>query len=235
MNPSYLSIPRSLLVRPLLAVLLTVGSLHAAGLDEALARMDKAAVGFRGLVANVTKTSYTALIKESTVESGIMTLYRPKPKDMRVLIEFTRPEAHAIGFQNKKAQIYMPKANVVQEYDLGKQSSLVDQFLLLGFGTPGSELKKSYAVKYLGIETLNGIRTDHLDLVPNSEEARKAFRHFEVWVSQADGITVRMKAHQPSNDYVLFEYSDIKVNPPINENSVKLKLPKGVKKETPQK
>lgn len=218
-----------------MAGLLLCAAARANGLDEALARMDKAAVGFRGLTATLTKTSYTALIKESTVESGTMTLFRPKARDMRVLIEFTKPDPHAVSFQNKKAQLYMPKANVVQEYDLGKQSALVDQFLLLGFGTPGSELKKSYAVKYLGTETMNGVKTDHLDLVPNSEEARKAFRHFEVWVSQADGITVQMKAHQPSNDYVLFVYTDIKVNPPINESSVKMKLPKGVKKETPQK
>ncbi|WP_321474748.1 outer membrane lipoprotein carrier protein LolA [uncultured Paludibaculum sp.] len=235
MNPSHTSSPFSKLARPIVAAFLLSLSLQANGLDDALARMDKAAVGFRGLTASLSKTSYTALIKESTVESGTMTLFRPKPRDMRVLIEFDKPEAHAVGFQNKKAQIYMPKANVVQEYDLGKQSSLVDQFLLLGFGTPGSELKKSYAVKYLGTETVNGVKSDHLDLVPNSEEARKAFRHFEVWVSQTDGITVQMKAHQPSNDYVLFVYTDIKVNPPINESSVKLKLPKGVKKETPQK
>lgn len=235
MNPSHTSSPFFQLARPIVAAFLLSLSLQANGLDDALARMDKAAVGFRGLTASLSKTSYTALIKESTVESGTMTLFRPKPRDMRVLIEFDKPEAHAVGFQNKKAQIYMPKANVVQEYDLGKQSSLVDQFLLLGFGTPGSELKKSYAVKYLGTETVNGVKSDHLDLVPNSEEARKAFRHFEVWVSQTDGITVQMKAHQPSNDYVLFVYTDIKVNPPINESSVKLKLPKGVKKETPQK
>lgn len=235
MNFFFLSSPLPKLALPLAAALLLCPSAQANNLEEALGRMDKAAVGFRGLTASLSKTSYTALIKESTVESGTMTLFRPKPRDMRVLIEFNKPEAHAVGFQNKKAQIYMPKANVVQEYDLGKQSSLVDQFLLLGFGTPGSEIKKSYAVKYLGPETVNGVKTDHLDLVPNSEEARKAFRHFEVWVSQADGITVQMKAHQPSNDYVLFVYTDIKVNPPINENSVRLKLPKGVKKETPQK
>jgi len=37
---------------------------------------------------------------------------------------------------------------------LGKKKSLVDQFLLLGFGTPGSDLKKSYSITLQGEETL---------------------------------------------------------------------------------
>jgi len=203
--------------------------------EDALARMDKAAVGFRGLSAGVRKITYTALIQESTEESGTMTLFRPKPRDLRMLIDFNKPEARAVAFQGKKVQLYNPKLLLVQEYDLGKQGGLVEQFLLLGFGTPGSELAKSYAIKHLGEETIHGVKTDHLDLTPNSAEALKAVRHIEIWVSQADGITVQQKVHQPSKDYLLIQYSDLKVNPALTEESVRLKLPKGVKKETPQK
>lgn len=225
--------PRSVLAAALLFTL--TNPAQAGPREDTLARMDKASVGFRGLTAKVRKTTYTALIKESSEESGTMTLFRPKPKDLRMLIDFTKPDPRAVGFQGKKVQLYNPKLLLVQEYDLGKQGGLVEQFLLLGFGTPGSELAKSYAIKHLGEETVNGTKTDHLDLTPNSAEAQKAVRHIEIWVSQADGITVQQKVHQPSHDYLLIQYSDVKVNPPLTEDSVRLKLPKGVKKETPQK
>lgn len=217
------------------AMLLLAATAGAASLEETLARMDRSAAGFRGLTANLKVVSYTALVKETTEESGRIAIFRPKPRDMRMLVEFTEPSARAVAFQGRKVQMYYPKLAVVREYDLGKQGSLVDQYLLLGFGTPGSELKKSYSIKLAGEEVLNGVKTDRLELVPLSGEAVKHVRMFEIWVSQQDGIVVQQKLHQPSRDYMLFSYSDMKLNPALTENSVRLKLPKGVKKETPQK
>ncbi|MBI5280199.1 MAG: outer membrane lipoprotein carrier protein LolA [Candidatus Solibacter usitatus] len=218
------------------AFLFLLPGLSPAGtLDEVLARMDRSANGFRGLTAKVRKVAYTALVKESTEESGDFSVLRAKPKDMRILVEFTRPDPRAIAFQGKKVQIYYPKTLTVQEYDLGKQGSLIDQFLLLGFGTPGSELRKSYAIKYGGEETINGVKTDRLELTPASSEAQKHVKLIEIWISHPEGNTVQQKVHQPSRDYVLFSYSEIKINPRLTEDSVKLKLPKGVKKETPLK
>jgi outer membrane lipoprotein-sorting protein len=209
--------------------------LMASTLDETLARLDKAAAGFRGLTARIKKTSFTAIIKESTEEEGKMTLFRPKPKDLRMLVEFEKPEIRAVAYQNRKIQIFYPKLMTVQEYDLGKQASLVDQFLLLGFGTSSRDLQQSYDIKLTGEDALPGGKADRLELVPKSDEARKSVKRIEIWISETDGVTVQQKVHQPSRDFVLISYSDIKLNPAMSEDSVKLKLPKGVKKETPQK
>lgn len=229
--PSLTSAARS----ALLISLVCAQGLTASTLDEALARLDKAAAGFRGLTASIKKTAYTAIIKDSAEESGKMTLFRPKAKDLRMLVEFEKPDVRAVSFQNRKIQVFYPKLMTVQEYDLGKQASLVDQFLLLGFGTSSKELKQSYDIKLTGEEILPGGKADRLELTPKSEEALKSVKRIEIWISQTDGITVQQKVHQPSRDYVLISYGDIKLNPAMTEDSVKLKLPKGVKKETPQK
>lgn len=229
--PSLLSTARGAFV---LALVWPQG-LTATPLEDALARLDKAAAGFRGLTAHIKKTSYTAIIKESSEEYGKMTLYRPKPKDLRMLVEFENPEVRAVAFQNRKIQIFYPKLMTVQEYDLGKQASLVDQFLLLGFGTSSRDLLQSYDIKWTGEEAMPAGKADRLELTPKSEEARKSVKRIEIWISQADGVTVQQKVHQPSRDFVLISYADTKLNPAMTEDSVKLKLPKGVKKETPQK
>lgn len=225
---------RSLPVAALTLLMLAPGA-GAASLEEVLARMDRSAAGFRGLTASLRLISYTAIVKETSEESGRITIFRPKPRDMRMLVEISRPSARAVAYQGRKVQMFYPKLEVVREYDLGKQASLVDQYLLLGFGTPGSDLKKSYGIRLAGEEALNGVKTDRLELVPLSGEAVKHVRMFEIWVSQQDGIVVQQKLHQPSRDYMLFSYGDIKLNPALTEESVRLKLPKGVKKETPQK
>lgn len=209
--------------------------LGAQNLDATLARMDNAASGFRGITAKITMVSHTAIINDTTTESGGITLYRPKPRDLRMLVEFTAPDVSSRSYANRKFQIFYPKINTVQEYDLGKQASLIDQFLLLGFGTPGRELAKSYELKYGAVEAINGVKADRLELVPKSQEALQYVRRIEIWIAQDSDQPVQLKVHRPSRDYNLITYTDLKVNPPLTEDSVKLKLPKGVKKETPQK
>ncbi len=217
-----------------LGLALSLGLLSAGTLDETLARLDKSAANFRGLTASVKVTSYTALVKETTVESGSITILRPKPRDTRMLVQFDQPSPRAVSFQNRKIEMYYPKLQVVREYDLGKQGALVDQYLLLGFGTSSADLKKAYSVKAGGEETINGVKTDRLELTPLSSEASRHVRMFEVWISQQDGIVVQQKVNMPSKDFMLFSYIDMKLNPPLTDKSVKLNLPPGVKKETPQ-
>ena len=211
-------------------------ALSAQDAASVLARMDRAAEGFRGISATVKKVSFTAVIKESTEETGKMALYRPKPKDMRMLVEFAKPDERAVAFAGKKLQVYYPKLSTVQEYDLGKQSSLLDQFLLLGFGTPGSELKKSYEIKYIGAESINGAKSFHVELKPLKEEARAHVRQVDLWIGETEGQPLQQKILQPSRDYIVITYGDLKVNPAgLSENSVKLITPKGTKVERPQK
>lgn len=219
----------------LTAAALCVFPAAAQNLESALALLDRSSSGFRGMVAQVKKISHTHVIQDDSEESGRITLFRQGPKDLRMLVEFQQPDPRAVAFANRKVQIYYPKISTVQEYDLGKQGALVDQFLLLGFGTPGQELRKRYDVKYAGADSAAGVKTQRLELVPKSQEARQHVRLIEMWISDADGIPVQQKVHQPSKDYVLITYTAVQLNPQLTADSVKLKLPKGVKKEYPQK
>lgn len=221
----------------LLAIALAApDTMFAQSLEDVLARMDKASVGFRGITATVKKVTYTSIIKDLTEETGKMSLYRPKLNDLRMLVQFEGQDPRSVSFAGKKLQIYYPKMQLIQEYDLGKQSSLLDQFLLLGFGTPGSELQKKYSVRLLGAETLGSSRTFHLELEPKDEEARAHVRQVDLWIGEAEGQPLQQKIYQASKDYVQITYKDLKINPPsLNDSSVKLNAPKGTKIERPQR
>jgi outer membrane lipoprotein-sorting protein len=204
-------------------------------LEEVLARLDKAAPAFRSLKANLKKLTYTAVIKESAEESGAITLLRPRPKDLRMLIEISRPDQKGVYYQNRKLQIYYPKMQTVQEFDLGKQGALVDQFLLLGFGSSAADLKAGYEIKLGGEEQVGAYRATRLELTPKSAQAREHVRLIELWISDELSQPVQQKIHQPSRDYILITYSDLKINPGLTEDAVRLNLPKGVKREYPQR
>jgi outer membrane lipoprotein-sorting protein len=218
------------------AAALFAAAASAQSLESTLSRMDALSKGFRGATADVRKISFTYFAKDTDEESGQISLFRPSPQDMRMLVEFTKPEERAVAFAKSKVQMYYPKIKTVQEYNLGKESHLVDQFLLLGFGSSGAELRKSYSIKYVELATIDGGKADHLFLEPKAAEAKDHVRGIDLWIAQPGGYPVRMKVLQPSKDSVEIQYSNLKINPSsLTEASVRLKLPKGVKKETPQK
>lgn len=222
--------------RLIAAAALFAAAAGAQSVDATLGRMDSLSKGFRGVVADVKKISFSYFAKDKDEESGRISVYRASAQDVRMLVEFTRPEERAVAFAKSKVQMYYPKLKTVQEYNLGKDARLVDQYLLLGFGSSGSDLRKSYNIKYVEVATIDGGKADHLFLEPKAGEAREHVRGIDLWIAQPGGYPIRMKVLEPSRDSIEVQYSNVRINPSsVTEASVRLRLPKGVKKETPQK
>ncbi len=204
-------------------------------MDSVLARMDKAANSFQGMTSSIQMISHTAIIKESTEESGTIALRGTKTKTVNALINFVKPDNKSIAFRNKKVQIYLPKINTVQEYDMGKFDSLLTQGLLIGFATPAKEIRKNYQIKLLGEESVAGQACTKLELTPTQQTIQQHLSRLELWISNTTGLPVQEKLHQQSGDYTQIIYSDMKLVPGLTDQQVQLKLPADVKKEYPQK
>jgi outer membrane lipoprotein-sorting protein len=206
----------------------------AADLDAVLSRIDSAGAAFHGMSANLRALSHTAVINEDTVDSGTVLLKRSKPRDMRMLVDFTQPDPKTIAFQGRKVEIYYPKIQTVQEFDLGQNRDLVDQFFLLGFGTSRVDLQNAYSIHFLGPETLAGQQTERLELIPKSKAVLEHLKKFELWIADS-GYPVQQKFYLPGGDYKLMTYSEMKINPELRDAALKLQVPKNVKREYPQK
>jgi outer membrane lipoprotein-sorting protein len=207
-------------------------------LDSTLNRMDTAAAAFRAVTAGLRKVSHTAIINEDNVESGVLYLKRPRPHEMKMLIELVQPEKKSVAVAGRTAEIYFPKMNTVQQYDIGKSRELLDQFFLVGFGSSRRDLETAYSIKLAGPAEVNGRKTALLELIPRSKEVLAHLKRFEVWVAIEDkdaGYPVQQKFHTGGGDYILAMYKDLKINPPLADTALKLHLPKDVKREFPQK
>ena len=213
---------------------IAIASQAAVSTEHVLGQMDQSAAKFTGLTADLTKVTYTKVIDEKSTESGPIMLKKQGPKDLQVLIDFTKPDAKTVAFRGRKAEVFYPKLKTVQEYDLGKQKGMMDQFLLVGFGTTGRDLKANYAIKYIGDETISGQRAHKLELTPNSAQIKDKLQKLELWMVESGAYPLQQKFIQPSGDYYLFTYSGVKLNPQLTDDSLKLKLPKGVKRERVQ-
>lgn len=219
-----------------LAVLVraTAYSATAGSLDDVLARMDRAAPAFKGFSANLTSVTHTAVIDEDETEKGRILLKRDK-RDMEMLVEFGEPNAKSVAVHDRKAEIYYPKLQTIEEYDIGQYQALLDQFMLIGFGTSGKELAASYEMKVLGNDSIAGTSTTHLELMPKSAEVRKNLKKLELWIPEADGYPVQQKIFLAAGDYKVFTYTNVKMNPPLSEQDLRLKVPKDTKHRFPQR
>jgi len=216
-------------------VLLAAYTLLAADpVADVLARMDRAASAFRSLSADVHNVTHTDVINTDEKESGSTLVKRVKANDLRMLTELREPDPKTVVFQGGKAEMYLPKAQVVQVYDAGKYKGLLEKFFLLGFGVPAADLQKDYAIRAIGEETIDSQNAAHLELIPKSPETLKHLKKVELWILDS-GYPVRQKFHQSGGDYRMVTYSNTKINPDISDNDLKLKVPKGVKQEYPGK
>jgi len=218
---------------PAIALLVLPTLVPAAALDEVFTAMDKTAPQFRGVTGDIQRDVYTAVVDDHSQDSGVIKVKRDKTHGTLMLIEFTSPALKYLAIDGDKASVYTPQTKTVQEVDIKK--GLVDQFLLLGFGASSEDLKEHYDVQLLGTETVDGHPTWHLQLIPKSPDILKNLKKAELWIGQAHGLPVREKLYTSARgDYQLVTYSHMRLNPPLSDGDLKLKLPKGVTVEHPR-
>ena len=204
--------------------------------DAILARMDKAAREFKNMTARGTYVTHTDVINEDSTEKGTAVMKKVAAGRVQGLIDF--PD-RTVSYENRTVRIYYPKANTIQEFDLGEQSEQLDQFFKLGFGTSGTELAKEWDVSVLPTDTMKraeGKQTIRLQLIPKTAQARKYVTKVELWIPEAgDPYPVQEKISQPSGDYKLITYTELKTNQPLPPGALQLKTRPGVKTEHPGK
>ena len=205
-------------------------------LEAVFARMDKASTRFRDLTADMKRTSYTAFVNESTVDTGTIGVKMPKPRDYHLLMNFKTPDPKQVMLSGTKVLIYYPKTQTAQELDLGKSNrAQVEGFMRLGFGSNSADLKSAYSVKLGGPETVEGQNATRIELTPKSKDVAVQFPKFELWISNDTGISIQQKIYQPGGDYSLATYTNMKLNQNLPDSAVKINLPPHVHIEHLQK
>ena len=215
---------------------LTPASAASLDLEQLLANMDRTASGFESMQAGITRVKYMALLEEKTTESGEMYVRQDKNGKVRLLINFREPYIYHLAVSGDKAEIYRPRIATVEEYSIAKHRDTFQQAFLLGFGTSADYLRENYTLQLLGEDHAAGQATVRLELIPKSEGMRKQVPKLEMWVSTETWQAVRQKLHQPGGeDYRVFTYNDVKLNPKIPDKIFKLDIPRGTKRVFPQR
>ena len=193
-----------------------------AALEKVLTEMDTAAANFRSTEAAFEWDQYQRVIDETEKQKGRI-YFRRQGKEIQMFADVTEPDAKSVLFSGGKVQLYQPKIDQVTEYNAGKNRADFESFLVLGFGGGGHDLSKLYDVKYQGEEGVGGVTCAKLELIPKSEKIRNTFAKILLWIDPARGISVQQQLFEPSGDYRLAKYSDIRLNQKLADSVFKLK------------
>lgn len=192
-------------------------------LPAILEGMNQAAARFKSVAGNLEYTKVTVIVNDISTETGKIYFEKAKGKP-RVMLAFTNPAEKYVLLADGKLSIYRPKIAEVEEFSLAERQDLVEQFLLLGFGTGGEELQKSYQTAFLGEEKLDGQRAFHLELTPQSAQVVAQLKRIELWLSPETWQPLQQKFLEPSGDYLIARYRGLQQNVKIPAKNLRLPL-----------
>lgn len=215
----------------LAAYILFCGVLAARGrqeetLESVQAKMDDAAKDFHSLSADVQRTKVTVVVNDRSTESGTI-----RVRGDKMLLQLKAPEPRTVLRNGDNLYLYTPGLQRVEEYNLGKHRGLVEEFLLLGFGTSGRDLRKAYRVTMVGEPVLEKKKTVELELTPKSSAVQKQISKVNLWLDRSTMLPVQQEFYETgSGDYSIVTYSHVVENSEIPESIFKAHWPKGTQK-----
>jgi outer membrane lipoprotein-sorting protein len=193
-------------------------------LDRVLSQMDGAAEKFRTTEASVVWDQYQKVVDEHEEQKGKVYFRHGNNNEVQMAADITDPDQKYVLFSGSKIEVYQPRIDQVTVYNTGKNREAFESFLVLGFGGGGHDMLKSFYIKYMGSETVDGTATAKLDLVPKTVSVRNNVDHIVLWIDSSRGISLQQQFFfGTSGDYRLAKYSDIRMNEKIPDAVFKLR------------
>jgi outer membrane lipoprotein-sorting protein len=191
---------------------------QAESADDILKRWDVAAKDFHAFSADLKQTSYTKVVGHKSLQTAIIRLERTD-KGVFGIVRYTSENPHTIHFAGNTIEDFHPVANQLDRYDVKKYSSAIRDGLMLGFGTSGKDVRNGYLVKDDGSEMIGSRRTTHLELTPKEQKAKELASKIELWIPEGENNPIQAKSTEPSGNYEMFEYSNVKLlKPPLKDS-----------------
>ena len=191
-------------------------------LDSVLTLLDKTAASFKNIQTDFVWDQYNKVVDDHDLQSGTMYFRRNGPS-VEMFANISKPDIKQVLFSEGRVRVFQPKIDQVTEYSAGKNKSDFESFLVLGFGGRGHDLPKSFDVKYVGPETVNGETTYKLELTPKSQRVKDMFSLITLWIDKDRGVSVQQRFQERSGDFRLAKYTNIKINEKLNNDVFKLK------------
>ena len=216
--------------RPLLALMVVTGialagrTATADDLSRVLRELDVAAANFRSTAADFEfDTNVTDPVPDKDVQKGTA-YYERRGNDFSMAAHINevdgRPVPKVYMYAHGALRLDEPLLNQVTTFS---SASKFESYVMLGFGASGKELADKWDIRYLGPETLEGIKTEKLELIAKDPAVRKNLVKVTVWLDTARAVSLRQDFDEGLGNSRVCTYSKIRVNQPLPADAFKFK------------
>lgn len=192
-------------------------------LKTVLARLDAAAANFHSTSADFEFDSIqTDPVPDKDVQKGVV-YYERKGNSFEMAAHINeengKPVPKVYTFSKGVFRLYEKLPDQVTTYKSDKAGG----YLLLGFGASGKELRDKWDITYLGQETINGLKTDKLELIPKDPSVRKNLLKVTVWMDTPHGVSLKQVFDQGQGQSRTSNYFNFRFNQPLPSDAFSFK------------
>ena len=197
------------------------------GLESVLENMDRRGGSLRSMSAKIVQRKWTDILEEFDQEERGEFHFLRDHEAIRLRRDITEPGLSTLLINDGKGTFYQPLLKQANRYDLGARKDRAE-FLLLGFTSKKEALSEAYAIRWLGPEMIGERQTYALELTPRSGKVSAFFSRIVLWVDGRLWVPIQQKLVEPTRDYLLIRFEDVRLNLDLPASRFDLELPPDV-------
>lgn len=200
------------------------GASAADNLQQVLSQLDKASANFRTTSAEFKADSaMTDPIPQTDTQTGTIYFQR-KGSDFQIGMRITeangKPVPKTIVVVGGVFKMY---EKMIDQLTVSNNAGKYEGYLSLAFGASGKDLADKWNITYQGSETVDGVKTEKLSMVPKDPAVLKYIPKAIVWVDPAHGVALKQYFDQGSGQSRTCSYTNIKVNQKLPSDAFTIK------------
>jgi hypothetical protein len=212
---------------PFLLLALAATAQAQSPLDAVLKQMDAASKTFHSAQADVSYDNYTRVVRAHDIETGTIYVERSGESGVTFGALFfdlgrdgkpSKTPSKIITFDGNLLQVDSTGTNTVDIFKAGNNQAKYEGFLTLGFGGSGQALAKAWTITDQGPETIDGVKTEKLDLVAKDPAVKSTFTHVTIWIDPLRDVSLKQIFVAPNNDSRTATYTNIRLNAKIDKH-----------------
>ena len=199
------------------------GTVDPNSLDEVIRRVQEQQKTTSTLEADFRQEKILALLAKPEVSTGHFTFSKPN----NVLWRYDAPKRVEMLIANGMLTTYYPDLNKAEQIEVKRYQDRIFKYM----GATGAidELGTYFDFTFRNVSDAPSFE---LDLKPKTKGIAKRVRHIKIWIDKKSYLTTKFEYTEGDGDITRYEFTNVRVNEPIEQRRFTLNLPANVRVET---
>jgi outer membrane lipoprotein-sorting protein len=192
-------------------------------LDEVIRKVQEQQKTTSTLEADFRQEKILALLAKPEVSTGHFTFSKPN----NVLWRYDPPKRVEMLIANGMLTTYYPDLNKAEQIEVKRYQDRI--FRYMGASGAIDELAAYFDFTFRNVSNQPSYE---LDLKPKTKGIAKRVRHIKIWIDKKSFLTTKFEYTEGDGDITRYEFTNVRVNQPIEQRRFTLNLPANVRVET---